>query len=671
MTMDRILQGVTLPGVALLFMSLAWSAETLDQGSIVVSEKRRGIAEVDPHWTPLAMERIELAPYRARAVSLEEILEKKSGVQIRRFGGPGSYSTISLRGSSASQVAVFIDGVPLNRGARSEVDLSNYSLDNLEAIEVYQGMAPAKFGVSPIGGVLNLVTRKAPGQTGGHAKVEVGSFGTRAGALDVGTAGSDWNLHLNADKLHSDGDYDYVDDRRTPNDTTDDLVKTRINNDVTRDSFLIKAGLPGAHGNRFDLTLQASEKDQGLPGRGKNQTRNTRFSTAEQISDMSYGWRGLGVPGSDLDLHLMHGNTREHYSDLDGPSGELGLGRQDNYYHLVQDGVRLTYERVLPGHLLESDYGFSREEYAAQESFSVIQPGASARSTHTLALQDQLDFSGGRWVVVPAVKGSLAHNEFGDTTGLSATSGRSFNHQSLDLQLGVRRRLTQTLEWLSNAGSASREPSFYELFGDRGNRVGNAALEDERSFNWDTGLRFTPRLALTQVSDVWIYCSYFESRQKDLIQMVFDARGVGRAENISATLIKGVELESGITLGKNLHLQQQWTGVDSRIEDSRFASEVGKNVPSVYARTWSAKASYDLKHASPYVELLMQENMYYDRSNLLRAADKDVLNAGIKFKIKKCESHLEVKNLTDDQIEDFSGWPLPGRSYHFSLLFTF
>src|SRR5438093_12406310 len=44
-----------------------------------------------------------------------EILAQAVGVHVRQFGGLNAYSAVSVRGSDATQVAVYLDGVPLHQ----------------------------------------------------------------------------------------------------------------------------------------------------------------------------------------------------------------------------------------------------------------------------------------------------------------------------------------------------------------------------------------------------------------------------------------------------------------------------------------------------------------------------------------------------------------------------
>ena len=111
--------------------------------------------------------------------TLADALADAVGVQVRRFGGLGDFSTVSVRGFSPRQVQVYLDGVPLSRADNETVDLSDLPLDAVDHVEVYRGTTPLRFAQAGPGGVVNVVTRR-PGETPvTAASASYGSFDTR------------------------------------------------------------------------------------------------------------------------------------------------------------------------------------------------------------------------------------------------------------------------------------------------------------------------------------------------------------------------------------------------------------------------------------------------------------------------------------------------------------
>ena len=96
------------------------------------------------------------------------------GVTVMRTGSIGAASTITLRGSSADEVRVFVDGVPVNIASGGAVDMSTLPLGDVERVEVYRGTSPLAFGESALGGVVSITTRtpgrRAPARAAGWAR---------------------------------------------------------------------------------------------------------------------------------------------------------------------------------------------------------------------------------------------------------------------------------------------------------------------------------------------------------------------------------------------------------------------------------------------------------------------------------------------------------------------
>ena len=65
-------------------------------------------------------------------------------MRVVQYGGLGAFSTVSLRGAPAGQVAVYLDGVPLTSAAHGVVNLADLPVTAIERIEVYRGLSAAR-----------------------------------------------------------------------------------------------------------------------------------------------------------------------------------------------------------------------------------------------------------------------------------------------------------------------------------------------------------------------------------------------------------------------------------------------------------------------------------------------------------------------------------------------
>ncbi len=158
-------------------------------------------------------------------------------VAARAYGGAAGLITPSIRGSSAEQVLVLLDGVALNSVFAGTVDLGTIPVDDIERIEVLRGPFSAIYGSGALGGVISIVTRR---RTEGAVALGAGSFGLRS--LGV-TGGGQARLTLR---------YDAADGERPNSDLSGGYLSLRMGD--------------AAAGRRWDLSVIGSSASRGSPG---------------------------------------------------------------------------------------------------------------------------------------------------------------------------------------------------------------------------------------------------------------------------------------------------------------------------------------------------------------------------------------------------------------------
>ena len=100
---------------------------------------------------------------KKQAKSVEDIIFTQTGVSrtVDAMGRVG----VSIRGAEARHTLILVDGQPVlgdfdkYSGAADEVQ--RLGAENVERIEVIQGAASAKYGSDAVGGVVNIITKKA------------------------------------------------------------------------------------------------------------------------------------------------------------------------------------------------------------------------------------------------------------------------------------------------------------------------------------------------------------------------------------------------------------------------------------------------------------------------------------------------------------------------------
>lgn len=146
--------------------------------------------------------------FKGEQKSLPDLLLTVPGVHVREVNGKGQYTTVTMRGSTAAQVGIFIDGVLANLGGDTAVDLSTIPVKNVERIEVYRGYIPSRFGGTFMGGVINIVTKK-PETTDVSLEVGKSSYGGKRGSMEITAPLGDGSIMVGTNYESSDGDFKY------------------------------------------------------------------------------------------------------------------------------------------------------------------------------------------------------------------------------------------------------------------------------------------------------------------------------------------------------------------------------------------------------------------------------------------------------------------------------
>jgi vitamin B12 transporter len=112
-------------------------------------------------------------------------MQQLPGVEVNQAGSPGTATDVTIRGSTAAQTLVLIDGVDVNTVSTGGFDFSTITTDNVERVEVVRGSGGALYGSQAIGGVVNVISK--PGEGAPHFSL-LSEGGNRGTQRQVGTA---------------------------------------------------------------------------------------------------------------------------------------------------------------------------------------------------------------------------------------------------------------------------------------------------------------------------------------------------------------------------------------------------------------------------------------------------------------------------------------------------
>lgn len=138
----------------------------------------------------------------SQAPDLVTLLARQPGLDVSRTGGPGSASTLFVRGGNANHVLVLVDGVRVASSGQGVFDLAHVPLEQVERIEIVRGPRAALWGSDALAGVLQIFTR--PPQTR-SARLATGTWGLREGSVGLGHRSGRGALGVTAGYTELDG----------------------------------------------------------------------------------------------------------------------------------------------------------------------------------------------------------------------------------------------------------------------------------------------------------------------------------------------------------------------------------------------------------------------------------------------------------------------------------
>lgn len=140
---------------------------------------------------------------RVGAKSVDEALSSAIGIKINKDFVSQS---AAIRGTQGNQVLIMVDGQRQVGRVNGSIDLSQYSLANVEKIEIVKGTGSTLYGSDAMGGVINIITKKPETEIRtANLYVDYGTFRSLNPSLDLNLGGSKTALMLGGKFYRTDG----------------------------------------------------------------------------------------------------------------------------------------------------------------------------------------------------------------------------------------------------------------------------------------------------------------------------------------------------------------------------------------------------------------------------------------------------------------------------------
>ena len=123
-----------------------------------------------------------------QSLMVSDYLQTVPGATINRSGGPGSLTSLFIRGGESDYTKVLVDGIPINEPGGAQ-DFSGITATNLSRIEIVRGPQSALFGTDAMTGVVQIFTERGSSEDNKpHVRLdfEGGKYNTFQGGVGAG-----------------------------------------------------------------------------------------------------------------------------------------------------------------------------------------------------------------------------------------------------------------------------------------------------------------------------------------------------------------------------------------------------------------------------------------------------------------------------------------------------
>ena len=456
---------------------------------------------------------------------LSGLISSKEGIYVvgdrQNFG---TNQSIFMRGANSNQTAIMIDDIRITdpSSVNNTPDVSEFSLANIEKIEIVRGMNSALYGSSAIGGVINMFSRKNQ-NVGFNAEINLngGTFGraTSLFAQDLflnytSPAGLYMNSQIVNLNVHGiDATVDTV--------TTAGVFKNR-----DRDGFRHRdlCGKLGYAGEVLDLYLSYKRTDQKKDLDRQAYVDDDNYTLGFRRNLYTYGISFYFTKG--LNLKFIGGYSDMERKAIDDSSKIDWYGNYDHTYRSdryagttstneLQFIMKFPEVDILLGGCTNTEtmssrlYYYSRSNWGVYESTTDLDKLGLHASTNSAYFHSDLN-------------GKLITDDLNNVS--LALSGRILKHSSFGseiiYEINPSVKINSSALLYASYANGFNAPSLYQLYSPdkdytSGITRGNKHLKPEYSSSFEIGLKQTIAKSFE------IGMSYFTTRTKDLIEYVY------------------------------------------------------------------------------------------------------------------------------------------------------
>lgn len=605
---------------------------------------------------------------KLNSLSVADALRYFSGLQLKDYGGVGGIKTVNIRSMGTNHLGIFYDGIELGNAQNGQIDLGQFSLDNVEEISLYNGQRSAIFQpASDFGNAGSVYIRtKAPRFMMGRrynllVRAKYGSSDTfRFSSLWEQKLSDHISSSLSTGVLTSSGRYKFRYRRVTEDNTVAyDTTAVRHNGDIW--AFRIEENVRGGIADGYwNVKAYTYHSERGIPGaivnnvwrRGERQWDHNTFGQA--VFQKSFGdkfsTKALAKYAYYVTRYVNNDETQIHV-DNTYRQQEMYFSTSNVYEILSKWSVSMSYD------FKWNKLNANMVDFAFPHRYSNFVSLATALTLLRIQAQASL--------VEQVVKD---HVKYGASSSSRSTLTPAFFVNVYPFE-------SKLLAVRAFAKKSFRMPTFNDLYyADMGNSKLNpeSALQYDLGFvlnkDWKQGIFDHFRLQVD---------GYYNTVHDKIVAYPKGQQFRWTMLNLGKVHIKGVDAmaEVGLEPAKDWKVtaRLQYTYQDARDVTDPNTSYYKDQIPYIPWHSGSAILGlswreWDLSYSFIYSgeRYSQQENILYNHLQPWYTHDMSVV-----YHARRWSARLDVNNIFSQDYDVILNYPMPKRNYMLTLEYNF
>ncbi|MDD5021602.1 MAG: TonB-dependent receptor [Endomicrobiaceae bacterium] len=495
-----ILLAITMALCTQVFASGQNDTENKEEVFLSLTKFAEPLKDLGTNLTVITRKNIE----EKNAKTLGDVLEDELGISYKSYGPLGQTVSISMRGATAGQTLVLIDGRRVNEiGTGGGADFNSIPASMIEKVEIIRGSGSAMYGTGAFGGVINVITKKADILTPNiNPYFSYGTFNTINAGITGAYANETVSMLVAPSVLSSDG--------------------YRTNSFYNSKNIFGNFAVKPTENSEIAFSGQFYDADFGNPG-----PVAWASNTAKQFEKNNYSKLDYNTKYQDFDIKISgydSQNKREAYDFVNYYA---------NTYYTDTIGIKSLFSYK---EFIFAGMEWEKTAYKQLDDMYGMEQINRSRENSAFYMQSILNIE--KLTLIPVIRSDM-NTDYSDvaTPALSAIF-----------------KINDFIKLSGNISKVWNAPTFGQIYGDNTWYIANHDLKPEKGTSSDIGIEYA-----SKDFSAMLTCFYIDTN--NLIQniLVDPVMYQYQAQNIGQTKQYGYEVELGYNMFKILNHKLNYT----------------------------------------------------------------------------------------------------------------